>query len=895
MQTSSPAISPEAAAAAPAGEPISISRSMEYAQPFGDLKNLQPTTLEAIQSTFGYEAMSKVQVQVLSQLPTQHDLMVKAKTGTGKTLAFLVAALESLMALPLESQVKMTGKIGCVIITPTRELSLQISEEATRLLKPLGWGVQYLVGGESKGKQLDRISKEPAEFVVATPGRMKDLLGNTEFAAKIQESKVLILDEADTILQLGFRTELDTILETMPKDRQTFLFSATVDSKVDALQDVALHKDKTHKPIMIDTVGNKEVNLNLATQQRYTLAPYQSHVALVRRIINDHLLSHDEFEYRETPKQPAAATHRMKSTTLAKTTTKDTSSTVPKTRQNNKIMVFLPTTRGAQLYAKVFATLSMGKELSVFEIHSAKQQRERTLTSRNFKTIRTPAVLFTSDVSARGVDYPGVGLVVQVGAPLSLEHYIHRIGRTGRGDVKKAGITKGLQHDEEDHEGKGILVLGELDEGFIEHQLKPSPLYNVVKQEHKYDDWKSVVLGESLDRGFKRALSKVDEKLAKSAYTAFLGYNLTVGPRIGSTDRKKILQSADKYIEGFGVEERPAISAGFLGRMGFMKYRTGLEEDDGQLLDGEEALSMELVDGTFPAINARITKTSLLSPSTRDDKEEVEGESMKPVMNNYERTMSRKQKRMAFEARTDVPETEYIQINEDEWEDFIEFKPGMPKLIEKLHSPKRLGHFGDRPSKKISKIFKFQKVTCGSSIKLTHEKTGFKLHSHQIPYGTGSGQQSITAVPSKEDTNSLWIVMAQLGHTCERGEPVPCGSVIRLKHVNTKKFLHSHHHQSPMSGGLEVSAYDGLDSGDNWTLNCLNNNKDAFWIREQPVHLVHLDTGKYLATSARHVYSNPIPGQQEVAAHSSHTAGENKWMAQEGVYFAEKEDVKEEL
>lgn len=135
--------------------------------------------------------MSKVQAQVLSKLPTQRDLMVKAKTGTGKTLAFLVAALESLMALPLESQIKMGGKIGCVIIAPTRELALQISEEATRLLKPLGWGVQYLVGGESKGKQLDRISKEPAEFVVATPGRMKDLLGNAEFAAKIQESKVV--------------------------------------------------------------------------------------------------------------------------------------------------------------------------------------------------------------------------------------------------------------------------------------------------------------------------------------------------------------------------------------------------------------------------------------------------------------------------------------------------------------------------------------------------------------------------------------------------------------------------------------------------------------------------------------------------------------------------------
>ncbi|KAF9101433.1 Stromal cell-derived factor 2-like protein 1 [Mortierella sp. AM989] len=181
----------------------------------------------------------------------------------------------------------------------------------------------------------------------------------------------------------------------------------------------------------------------------------------------------------------------------------------------------------------------------------------------------------------------------------------------------------------------------------------------------------------------------------------------------------------------------------------------------------------------------------------------------------------------------------------------------------------------------------FQKVTCGSSIKLTHEKSEFKLHSHQIPYGTGSGQQSITAVPGKDDTNSLWLVMAQLGRTCDRGEPVPCGSVVRLKHVNTKKFLHSHHHNSPMSGGLEVSAYEGQDDGDNWTVECMNSTEE-FWTRESPIQLRHENTGMYLSSSIKHVYGSPIPGHQEVAAHRlSHS--DQKWSAQEGIYFAERE------
>ncbi|KAG0301413.1 hypothetical protein BGZ98_008393 [Dissophora globulifera] len=519
----------------------------------------------------------------------------------------------------------------------------------------------------------------------------------------------------------------------MPKDRQTFLFSATIDSKLDSLLEVALHQKSKDRqgPIIIDTVGAKEININLATRQHYCLAPYQSHVALVRRIINDHLLNDMELEYQENLKKPTTQLSNTSRTaqagkdkipgtkTLSKSsaTTANGSSDSISRRQDNKIMVFLPTTRGAQLYAKVFASLSMGKELSVFEIHSAKDQRERTLTSRNFRRIKTPAVLFTSDVSARGVDYPGVGLVIQVGAPLSLDHYIHRIGRTGRGNDKQGRAKKGNgRNNDSNHHGQGILILGELDRGFIEHQLAPSPLFEVVKQEHKYDDWQSVMLGENLDRGYKKALTRLDEKLVKSAYTSFLGYNLTVGPRIGSTDRKQILESADRYIGAFGIEERPAVSTSFLERMGFMKHRIPAIEDGHS---GNEVEYMrqpheyELVDGTFPTINTRITKSPFMSPSssslTTSDGEEDEEQDTSYQHDGQtagqSQQVSRKKRQEEFEQEIGLGDTEYIKVNEAEWEDFLEFKPGMPKLIEKLHSPKRMGHIGNRPSKKVSKIY----------------------------------------------------------------------------------------------------------------------------------------------------------------------------------------------
>ncbi|KAF9435539.1 hypothetical protein BGZ76_006101 [Entomortierella beljakovae] len=661
--------------------------------------------METIQSAFGHEYMSKVQHRVLSKLPTDRDLLVKAKTGTGKTLAFLVAALESLMANDASSTPKKEGdfkmgggNIGCVIIAPTRELALQISDEANKLLEPLGWGVQYLVGGESKTGQLDRISKEASEFVVATPGRLKDLLGNTEFAAKVSGSKVLVLDEADTMLQLGFRKELDSILKAMPQDRQTFLFSATVDSKLDSLLEVALHREtKTQKgPIRIDTVGAKEINLNLDTHQRYCLAPYHSHVALVRRIINDHLLSDMDFEHELNLAKPKATAPGSKAVN-GKSKVATTAALSPSwNSSNNKIIVFLPTTRSAQLYARVFASLSMGRELSVFEIHSAKDQRQRSLTSRNFRKIKSPAVLFTSDISARGVDYPGVGLVVQVGAPLSLDHYIHRVGRTGRGNGKnsKDKNTKNTRNSQGDH-GKGILILGELDQGFIEHQLQPSPLCKIVQKESKYEDWESVMLGENLDRGYKKAISKVDEKLAK---------NLTVGPRIGSTDRRKILESADKYIGAFGVEERPAISTGFLERMGFMKYQGSIVEGEGEeQLVVRQPHEYELVDGTFPTINTRITKSPYASSSSLPSEgEEIDQDldsDNNRQMEQKQSYISRKKRQEEFEERVGLADTEYVKVNEDDWEDFMEFKPGMPKLIEKLHNPKRLGQVGNRPRK----------------------------------------------------------------------------------------------------------------------------------------------------------------------------------------------------
>lgn len=114
-------------------------------------------------------------------------------------------------------------------------------------------------------------------------------------------------------------------------------------------------------------------------------------------------------------------------------------------------------------------------------------------------------------------------------------------------------------------------------------------------------------------------------------------------------------------------------------------------------------------------------------------------------------------------------------------------------------------------------------MTCGSVIKLLNTDYRVRLHSHDVKYGTGSGQQSVTATELQEDINSHWLVKATTGKTCTRGEPIKCGSMLRLEHVDTKKNLHSHNFQSPLSGNQEVSCYGDKgegDSGDNWIIVC---------------------------------------------------------------------------
>ncbi|KAM8975175.1 stromal cell-derived factor 2 [Pelodytes ibericus] len=173
-------------------------------------------------------------------------------------------------------------------------------------------------------------------------------------------------------------------------------------------------------------------------------------------------------------------------------------------------------------------------------------------------------------------------------------------------------------------------------------------------------------------------------------------------------------------------------------------------------------------------------------------------------------------------------------------------------------------------------------VTCGSVVKLLNTKHNVRLHSHDVRYGSGSGQQSVTGVTSVDDGNSYWQIRGKTSTVCERGTLVKCGQSIRLTHINTGRNLHSHHFTSPLSGNQEVSAFGDSGEGDildDWTVLC----NGEFWQRDDEVRFKHASTSALLSVTGEQ-YGRPINGQREVHG-MTYSNQHNYWKVMEGIFM----------
>ncbi|XWS32055.1 hypothetical protein CRYUN_Cryun23aG0128100 [Craigia yunnanensis] len=456
-----------------------------------DLSSLSPLSLKGIKDA-GYEKMTVVQEATLPAVLKGKDVLAKAKTGTGKTVAFLLPSIEIVSKLPPTDRDVKRPPIHVLIICPTRELANQAASEANTLLKyHPSIGVQVVIGGTRLASEQKNLQANLCQILVATPGRLRDHIENTAgFATRLMGVKVLVLDEADRLLAMGFRKEIEKIIAAVPKQRQTLLFSATVPEEVHQICHIALRRDRE----FINTVEEGTEETHSQVRQMHMVASLDMHFSLLYVLLKEHTA--DDVDY--------------------------------------KVLVFCTTAMVTSLVADILRKL----KLNVREIHSRKAQNYRTRISDEFRKSKG-LILVTSDVSARGVDYPDVTLVIQVGLPADRQQYIHRLGRTGR---------KGK-------EGQGILLLAPWEEFFIS-SIKDLPITKAPLPSVDPDTKKKV----------EHALSNVVMKTKEVAYQAWLGYYNSV-KNIGR-DKCRLVELANEFSRNMGLDNPPALPKRVLCKMG---------------------------------------------------------------------------------------------------------------------------------------------------------------------------------------------------------------------------------------------------------------------------------------------------------------------------------------
>jgi ATP-dependent RNA helicase MSS116 len=470
---------------------------------FADLE-ISSESRRALSEVFKYQFMTAVQAETLPLIlkSDSRDCLAKAKTGTGKTLAFMIPTIEKIA----KKTNRRMADINCLVISPTRELAQQITAETEKLLtfhRDHLRKVVTCVGGTNKNRDIKALGGS-TPIVVATPGRLLDHLQNGDMASRMANLDCLILDEADQLLDMGFRPDVERILRLLQPSRgtrQTLLFSATIPDQVNEIANIALRPGWN----FVDTVGEDSEQTHMHVQQQLMITSQD-------RLVHDLFCVLD----RETSSSSSGY----------------------------KIIVFFTTARLTGFMAEMFNSVSSETGYSVLEIHSRKAQNARERASEQFRKSGS-AVLFSSDVSARGMDYPDVTFVLQVGLT-DRSQYIHRLGRTAR-----AG-----------KDGKGGLLLADYEEQHMRRsELKDMPLELIAVPV-------TARVSGIAERAVKNVSSdKVLRNSAEQAYRAWLGYYNGHLKKV-RWDKRRLVEQANMFGTEVGLVEQPSIEKRTVGKMG---------------------------------------------------------------------------------------------------------------------------------------------------------------------------------------------------------------------------------------------------------------------------------------------------------------------------------------
>ncbi|GAB7343574.1 hypothetical protein MBLNU457_1577t1 [Dothideomycetes sp. NU457] len=408
------------------GEPTDLPSSLGVSLPtmeaeprkFSEL-NLSEKTMQAI-NDMKFENMTEIQRRGIPPLLAGKDVLGAAKTGSGKTLSFLIPAVEMLSSL----RFKPRNGTGVIVVSPTRELALQIFGVARELMAHHSQTFGIVIGGANRRAEAEKLAKG-VNLLIATPGRLLDHLQNTPgFIYK--NLRALVIDEADRILEVGFEDEMRQIVKILPKDeRQTMLFSATQTTKVEDLARISLRPG----PLYINVDHNQEHSTVAGLEQGYVICESDMRFRLLFTFLKKH------------PKK--------------------------------KIIVFFSSCNCVKYYAELLNYI----DLPVLDLHGKQKQQKRTNTFFEFCNA-TSGTLICTDVAARGLDIPAVDWIVQFDPPDDPRDYIHRVGRTARGASGKGKSLMFLQPNE-----AGFLkYLKEARVPLVEFELPAKKILNIQSQ-----------------------------------------------------------------------------------------------------------------------------------------------------------------------------------------------------------------------------------------------------------------------------------------------------------------------------------------------------------------------------------------------------------------------------
>ena len=345
-----------------------------------DSLNLAPEILKAIQEQ-GYTQPTPIQQQAIPLVLEGRDLMAGAQTGTGKTAAFTLPLLQKLLPQASTSASPARHPVRALILTPTRELAIQVEESVKAYGKHVPLRSLVVFGGVDIKTQTPHLMRG-VEILVATPGRLLDHVESR--TVQLGQVQMLILDEADRMLDMGFLPDLKRILDLLPKQRQNLMFSATFSNDIKRLAD-----DFLTNPTLIEVARSNATNDNVE-----------------QKIL----------------KVPAADKHAVLAEILRS--------------ENAQAIVFTKT----KLTASRLARLLQRDGIAADAIHGDKSQQERIQALEAFKQGKVTTLVAT-DVAARGLDIDSLPLVINYEIPHAPEDYVHRIGRTGRAGAKGVAIS----------------------------------------------------------------------------------------------------------------------------------------------------------------------------------------------------------------------------------------------------------------------------------------------------------------------------------------------------------------------------------------------------------------------------------------------------------------------